>query len=144
MSWLIIFSYIWVIFFYIHVPYPFSYGLLNLLSVQFSRSVESNSLRPHETQHTRPPCPSPTPGIHPNSCASSRSCHPAISSCRPLLLLPPIPPIIRVFSNESTLCMRWPKYWSFSLTISPSNEHPGVIHICPNPLNIQHQEWTLR
>ena len=45
--------------------------------------------------------------------------------CRPLLLLPPMPPSIRVFSNESTLCMRWPKYWSFSFSISPSNEHPG-------------------
>ena len=49
-------------------------------SVQFSRSVMSNSLQPHESQHTRPPCPSPTPGVHPNSCASSRWCHPAISS----------------------------------------------------------------
>ena len=47
--------------------------------------------------------------------------------CRPLLLFPPIPPIIRVFSNESTLHMRWPKYWSFSFSISPSNEHPGLI-----------------
>ena len=47
--------------------------------------------------------------------------------CSPLLLLPPIPPSIRVFSNESTLCIRWPKYWSFSLSISPSNEHPGLI-----------------
>src|SRR5574341_1209324 len=47
--------------------------------------------------------------------------------CRPLLLLPPIPPSIRVFSNESTLCVRWPKYWSFSFRISPSNEHPGLI-----------------
>ena len=47
--------------------------------------------------------------------------------CHPLLLLPPIPPSIRFFSNESTLCMRWPKYWSFSLSISPSNEHPGLI-----------------
>ena len=46
----------------------------------------------------------------------------------PLLLLPPIPPSIRVFSNESTLCMRWPKYWSFSLSISPSNEHPGLVY----------------
>ena len=48
--------------------------------------------------------------------------------CHPLLLLPPIPPNIRVFSNESTLCMRWPKYWSFSFNISPSNEHPGLIY----------------
>ena len=47
--------------------------------------------------------------------------------CRPLLLLPPIPPSIRVFSNESTLHMRWPKYWSFSFSISPSNEYPGMI-----------------
>src|SRR5574337_556490 len=47
--------------------------------------------------------------------------------CHPLLLLPPTPPSIRVFSNESTLCMRWPKYWSFSISISPSNEHPGLI-----------------
>ena len=47
--------------------------------------------------------------------------------CRPLLLLPPIPPSIRVFSSESTLCMRWPKYWSFSFSISPSKEHPWLI-----------------
>ena len=47
--------------------------------------------------------------------------------CHPLLLLPPIPPTIRVFSNESTLLMRWPKYWNFSFSISPSNEHPGLI-----------------
>ena len=47
--------------------------------------------------------------------------------CRPLLLLPPIPPSIRVFSNESTLRMRWPKYWDFSFSISPYNEHPGLI-----------------
>ena len=47
--------------------------------------------------------------------------------CRPLLLLPPIPPSISIFFNESTLCMRWPKYWSFSFSISPSNEHPGPI-----------------
>ena len=47
--------------------------------------------------------------------------------CRPLLLLHPIPPRVRVFSSESTVCMRWPKYWSFSLSISPSNEHPGLV-----------------
>ena len=49
--------------------------------------------------------------------------------CRPLLLLPPIPPSIRVFSSESTLCMRWPKYWSFSFSIIPSKEHPGLISL---------------
>ena len=52
----------------------------NIYSVQFSHSVVSDSLRPHESQHARPPCPSPTPGFHPNSCASSRQCHPGISS----------------------------------------------------------------
>ena len=61
-------------------------------SVQCSRSVASDSLQPHESQHTRPPCPSPTPGVHSNSCPSSQRCHPAVSSCHPLLLLPPIPP----------------------------------------------------
>jgi len=56
--------------------------------------------------------------------------------CRPLLLLPPIPPSIRVFSNESTLRMRWPKYWSFSLSISPSNEHPGLVSFRKNWLDL--------
>ena len=98
-------------------------------SVQFSHSVVSYSLRPHESQHSRPPCPSQTPGVYLNSCPSSRLYHPAISSSVIpfLLLLPPIPPSIRVFSNESTLHIRWPKYWSFSFNISPSNEHPGLI-----------------
>src|SRR5574337_377674 len=56
--------------------------------------------------------------------------------CCPLLLLPPVPPSIRVFSNESTLCMRWPKYWSFSLSISPSNEHPGLVSFRMNWLDL--------
>ena len=86
----------------------------------------SESLQAHESQHTRPPCPSPTPGVQSNSCPSSWWCHPAISSCHPLLLLIPIPPSIRVFSNESTLLMRRPKYWSFSFSIIPSKEIPGL------------------
>jgi len=96
-------------------------------SDQISHTVVSDSLHPHESQHARPPCPSPTPGVHSDSRPSSRWCHPAISSCHPLLLLPPIPPSIRVFSNESTLHMRWPKYWSFSFSIIPSKEIPGLI-----------------
>ena len=63
-----------------------------------------------------------------------------ISSCHPLPLLPPIPPSIRVFSNESTLHMRWPKYWSFSFSIIPSNEHPGLISFrmdCLDLLTVQ-------
>ena len=80
-------------------------------SVQFSRSVVSNSFRPHELQHTRPPCPSPTPGVYSDSRPSSQMPSSHLILCRPLLLLPPILPSIRVFSNESTLRMRWPKYW---------------------------------
>ena len=98
-----------------------------LLTVQFICSVVSDSLQPHESQHARPPCPSPTPSpIKPMSLESVMPSSHLILYC-PLLLLPPIPPSIRVFSNESTLCMRWPKYWSFSFSIIPSKEHPGLI-----------------
>ena len=64
--------------------------------------------------------------------------------CRPLLLLSPIPPSIRVFSNESTLHMRWPKYWSFSLSISPSNEHPGLISFRMDWLDLLAVQGTLK
>ena len=64
--------------------------------------------------------------------------------CQPLLLLPPIPPSIRVFSNESTLCMRWPKYWSFSFNISPSNEHLGLISFRMGWLNLRAVQGTLK
>ena len=87
----------------------------------------SDSLWTHRLQHTRFPCLSPTPGVYSNSCPSSQWCHPAISFCHSLLFLPSVFPIIRVFSNESALHIRWPKYWSFTFNISPSNEHPGLI-----------------
>ena len=64
--------------------------------------------------------------------------------CHPLLLLPPIPPSIRVFSNESTLRMRWPKYWSFSFSISPSNEHPGLISFRMDWLDLLEVQGTLK
>ena len=64
--------------------------------------------------------------------------------CRPLFLLPPIPPSIRVFSNESALHMRWPKYWSFSFSISPSNEHPGLISFRMDWLNLLAAQGTLK
>ena len=85
-----------------------------------SLQVMSDSLQPHGLQHGRPPCPSLTPGAYSNSCPLSRWCHPTISSCRPLLLLPSIFPSIRVFSNELALCIRWPKYWNFSFNMRPS------------------------
>ena len=93
-------------------------------------------------QHARPPCPSPTPRIY--SSPSRWWCHPAISSCRPLLLLPPIPPSIRVFSNGSALRVRWPKYWSFSFSISPSNEHPGLISFRMDWLDLLAVQGTLK
>ena len=99
----------------------------NIFSVQFSRSVMSDSLRPHEPQHARLPlsitnCWSlPKPMSIESVMPSNHLIH-----CRRLFLLPSIFPI-RVFSNESALCIGWPKYWSFSFNISPSNEHPGLI-----------------
>ena len=64
--------------------------------------------------------------------------------CRPLLLLPPVPPSIRVSSSESTLLMRWPKYWSFSFNISPSNEHPGLISFRMDWLDLLAVQGTLK
>ena len=64
--------------------------------------------------------------------------------CRPLLHLPPIPPSIRVFSNQSTLCMRWPKYWSFSFSIIPSKEHPGLISFRMDWLALLAVQGTLK
>ena len=97
-------------------------------SQQFSSVAQScTTLRPHGLQHARLPCPSPAPGACLNSCPSNQWCHPAISSCCPLLLLPSIFPSIRVFANESILHIRWPKYWSFGLSISPSNGYLELI-----------------
>ena len=112
--------------------------------VQFSHSVMSNFLGPHGLQHARPPCPSPTPGVYSNSCLLSWWCHTTISSCRPLLLPPRTPPSIRVFSQDSTHHMRWPKYWSFSFSISPSNEHPGLISFRMDWLDLLAVQGTLK
>ena len=100
-----------------------------LTRLLFSRSFVSNSLRPHGLQHTRPPCPSLLPGACSFSRPWSQWCRPShhLILCHPLLLLPSIFPSIRVFSNESAPCIRWPKYWSFSFSISPSNEYSALI-----------------
>ena len=85
----------------------------------------SDSLRPHELQHAKPPYPSPTPGVHSDSIESMMlSNH--LTLGYPLLILPSIFPSIRVFYNESVLCIRCPKYWSFNFIISPSNEYSGL------------------
>ena len=94
---------------------------------QFSLSVVSHSWQPHGLRHTRLPCPSPTSRVCSNSSIESVMPSNHLILCHPLLLLPSIFPSIRVFSNESTLCIRWPKYWSFSFSISPSNEYSGLI-----------------
>ena len=94
-------------------------------SVQFSHSVMSNFLWPPELQHARPPCPSPTLGVNPNSCPMSRCCHPTIYSSVVHYSSHPQSFPTSGYFQESALLIRWPKYWSFSLSISPSNEHPG-------------------
>ena len=94
--------------------------------------------------HTRPPCPSPTPGVH--SLMSIESVMPSnhLILCHPLLLLPSIFPNIRVFSNASVLSIRWPNYWSFSFNISPSNEDSGLISFRMDWLELLAVQGTLK
>ena len=94
--------------------------LIQFSSVQFSRSVMLDSSRPHGLQLASLPCPSPAPGAYWNSCPLSQCCHPTISSSvvRFSYCLQSSPA-----SNESVLCIMWPKYWGFSFNISPSNVH---------------------
>ena len=113
--------------------------------VQFSCSVVSDSLRPHELQHTRPPCPLPTRGVYSNPCPSSWWCHPTISSSViPFSSCPQFLPASGVFSSQSTFRMRWPKYWSFSFSISPSNEHRGLIFLRMDWLDLFAVQGTLK
>ena len=97
------------------------FSLLSLCCCSVT-SVMSDSLQPHGLLHARLPCPLPSPGVCSNSCPLSQCCHPF---CHPLLL-PSIFPNIRVFSNELAICIRWPNYWSFRFSISPSNEYSLV------------------
>ena len=114
-----------------------------LSSVQFSHSVVSDPLWPHESQHARPPCPSPTPRVHSDSCPSRQWCHPAISSSVvPFSSCPQSLPA-SVFSNESTLRMRWPKYWSLSFSIIPSKDYPGLISFRMDWLDLLAVQGTL-
>ena len=104
----------------------------------------SNSLWPHRLQHTRPPCPSPTPGAYSNSSIESVMPPNHLILCHPLLLLPSIFPSIRVFSNESVLCIRWPKYWSFSFSVSPSNEYSRLLPFRMDWLDLLGVQGTLK
>ena len=117
-----------------------------LYSVQFSRSVVSNSLQPHELQHARPPCPSPTPVVYLNSCALSRWCHPTIlssvvpfSSCPQSFPASEFFPVSQIFAwgGQST-------GWSFSFSIIPSKEIPGLISFRMDWLNLLAVQGTLK
>ena len=107
------------------------------LSVQFSHSVVSDPLPPHGLQHTRLPCPSPTPGTYSKSCPLSRWCHPTISfsviaysSC------------LQSFPASGFLHIRWPKYWSFSFSINPSYKYSGCISFRMDWLDLQ-SNWRI-
>ena len=113
-------------------------------SVQFTCSVVSNSLQPYGLQHAQPPCPSPTPGVYPNSTIKSVVPSNYLNLCHPLLLQPSVLPSIRILSNESALHIRWPKYWSFSFNISPSNEHSGLISFRMDWLELLAVQGTLK
>ena len=106
-------------------------------------SVQSFSrvrlLRPRELQHAMSPCPSPTPRVYSNSCPSSH-----LMLCCLLFMPPSIFPQIRVFSNQSAPCITWPKYCSFSFSISPSNEHPGMISFRMDWLDLLVVQGTLK
>ena len=113
--------------------------------VQFSHSVVSNSSRPHGLQHAKLPCSSPTP----RTCSNSSPSKSVMSSnhlilCGPLLLLPSILPSIRVFSSESVLHIRWPKYWGFSFSISPSSKYSGLISFRINWFDLYAVQGTLK
>ena len=140
---LLCFILIFLIFYFsfLHSGWPSHFS-----SVQFSRSVVSNSLHPHGLQHARPPCPSPTPGVYSNSCPLSWWCHPTnhLILCCPLLLPPSILPSIRVFLNESILHIRWPKYWSLSFSVISSNEYSGLISFRMDWLDLLEVQVTLK
>ena len=110
-------------------------------SFQISHLVMSNISRPLGIQLGRVLCPSPTTEECSNSCQLSQQCHPTISSS---VFLPSIFPNIRVFSNESILCIRWPKYWSFSFNICTSNEYSGLISFRMDWLDLLAVQGTLK
>ena len=116
----------------------------HISSVPSSHSVVSYSFRPHGLRHTRLPRPSPTPGDCSNSRPLSRWCYPTISSS-----VIPFPPAFNLtqnqgFSKESVLCIRWPKCWNFSFSISPSNEYSGLIFFRMDWLDLLAVQGTLK
>ena len=113
--------------------------------VQFSSVSQScPTLQPHGLQHARPPCPSPTPRVYSNLYPLSWWCHPTISSSVIPFSLCPLPlSHYQGFFNESVLCIRWPKYWSFNFSISSSNEYSGLISFRMGWLDLLAVQGTL-
>ena len=103
-----------------------------------------NSLWPYGLQHTRLPCLLPSPGACSNSCPLSWWSHSTITLCCPFLLLSSIFPSIRVFSTKLALRITWPKYWTFSFSISPSNEYSGLISFKIDWLDLLAVQGTLK
>ena len=112
--------------------------------VQFSLSVVSDSLRPHEPQHARPPWPSPTPGVHPNPCPLSQWCHPTVSFSVVPFSCPQSYPASRSFQMSQLFTSGGHRYWSFSFSISPSSEHLGLISFRMDWLDLLAVQGTLK
>ena len=115
-------------------------------SVQFSQSVMSDSLWPHGLQHTRLPCPSPTPGACSNPCPLSQWCLPTVSSSViPFSSCLQSFPASRSFPmSQLFVCIRWPKFWSFNFSISPSSEYSGLISFRMDWLDLLAVQGTLK
>ena len=136
----------WFIFIFLLINMSSFFWILVLFSVQFSRSVVSNSVTPWTAA-----CQASLSITNSQSLLKLMSIesvmpsnHLIISSSHPLLLPPSIFPSIRVFSNESVLCIRWPQYWSFSFSICPTNEYSGLISFRMDWLNLLAVQGTLK
>ena len=121
-----------------------SFSTSHVPCIQFSSVTQSYlTLWPHRLQHARLPCPSTTPRSCSNMSIESVMSSNHLILCHPLLL-PSLFPSIRVSSNELVLCIRWPKYWSFSFSISPSNEYLGLISLRIDWLDLLAVQGTLK
>ena len=138
-------SWIWTAYIGKHLSIKTSNSKSNCTSVQFSHTVVSDSLQPHGPQHARPPYPSPTPRVYPNSCSSSQWCHPTISpSVVPFSSYPQSFPASGSFQMSQLFTSGGHKYWSFSFNISSSNENPGLISFEMDWLDLLAVQGTLK